>query len=71
MPQHELLACAQCGCFAFSCFEDFAIRVNPYNMPELYTPLGYVGAIGIMALIALGQVLYFRRLGFLGRGKRR
>ena len=27
MPQHELLACAQCGCFAFSCFEDFAIRV--------------------------------------------
>ena len=28
VPQHELLACAQCGCFAFSCFEDFAIRVN-------------------------------------------
>ena len=27
MPQHELPACAQCGCFAFSCFEDFAIRV--------------------------------------------
>ena len=32
VPQHELLACAQCGCFAFSCFEDFAIRVNrPLN----------------------------------------
>ena len=45
--------------------------VNPYNMPELYTPLGYFGAIGIMSLIALVQVLYFRRLGFLGRGKRR
>ena len=28
VPQHELLACAQCGCFAFSCFEDFAIRAN-------------------------------------------
>ena len=28
VPQHELLACAQCGCFAFSCFEDVAIRVN-------------------------------------------
>ena len=28
MPQHELLACAQCGCFAFSCFEDLAIRVK-------------------------------------------
>ena len=24
VPQHELFACAQCGCFAFSCFEDFA-----------------------------------------------
>ena len=31
MPQHELLACAQCGCFAFSCFEDFAIRVNSWS----------------------------------------
>ena len=28
VPQHELLACAQCGCFAFSCFEDFAIRAK-------------------------------------------
>ena len=28
MPQYELLACAQCGCFAFSCFEDFAIRAK-------------------------------------------
>ena len=32
MPQHELLACAQCGCFAFSCFEDFAIRVRSYDI---------------------------------------
>ena len=34
MPQHELLACAQCGCFAFSCFEDFAIRANSCSMME-------------------------------------
>ena len=33
MLQHELLACAQCGCFAFSCFEDFAIRVNFFSRP--------------------------------------
>ncbi len=32
MPQHELLACAQCGCFAFSRFEDFAIRANWGNI---------------------------------------
>ena len=39
MPQHELLACAQCGCFAFSCFEDFAIRVNhpPNYLQEIPT----------------------------------
>ena len=36
MPQHELFACAQCGCFAFSCFEDFAIRVY-------YTGLAFPG----------------------------
>ena len=35
MPQHELLACAQCGCFAFSCFEDFAIRVQSPQTPQL------------------------------------
>ena len=38
MPQHELLACAQCGCFAFSCFEDFAIRVSyPNGTSTSYT----------------------------------
>ena len=45
--------------------------VHPYNMPELYSPLGYFGAIGMMALIVLVQVLYFGRLGFLCRGERR
>ena len=44
--------------------------VHPYNMPELYTPLGYAGVIGVMALIVLIQVLYFRRKGLLGRRDR-
>ena len=35
VPQHELLACAQYGCFAFSCFEDFAIRVKWQRREEL------------------------------------
>ena len=38
VPQHELLACAQCGCFAFSCFEDFAIRVNYYPYSICHVP---------------------------------
>ncbi len=45
--------------------------VHPYHMPELYSPLGYIGAISVMALIVLVQVVYFRRKGLLGRiGKR-
>ena len=44
--------------------------VHAYNMPELYSPLGYVGVIGVMGLIVLIQVLYFRRIGLLGRNNR-
>ena len=41
MPQHELLACAQCGCFAFSCFEDFAIRVRYEECQSAALDAGY------------------------------
>ncbi len=44
--------------------------VHPYNMPELYMPLGYLGAIAVMGLVAAVQVLYFRRKGLLGQHKR-
>ena len=45
VPQHELLACAQCGCFAFSCFEDFAIRVKklPLRLRRVFLLRHYVG----------------------------
>ena len=36
VPQHELLACAQCGCFAFSCFEDFAIRMTAMPLSSVF-----------------------------------
>ena len=39
MPQHELLACAQYGCFAFSCFEDFAIRAKSYAANSVWQQL--------------------------------
>ena len=49
MPQHELLACAQCGCFAFSCFEDFAIRANILWIlaEDMGTELGSYGYPGV------------------------
>jgi Mg2+ and Co2+ transporter CorA len=54
----------------FQAYAPAGEMVHPYNMPELYTPLGYVGVVAVMALIALVQVLYFRRKGLLGSGDR-
>ncbi|MGZ9097848.1 MAG: magnesium/cobalt transporter CorA [Micavibrio sp.] len=39
----------------------------PFNMPELNMPYGYLVTIGIMALIALVMILYFRKVGWLTR----
>lgn len=54
----------------FQAYAPSTEMVHPYNMPELYTPLGYVGVVTVMALIALIQILYFRRKGLLGRSDR-
>jgi magnesium transporter len=43
--------------------------MNFQNMPELSHPYGYFGALGLMALIAAGQLLVFRRLGWIGHPK--
>jgi magnesium transporter len=37
----------------------------PWNMPELYHPFGYVGCLLFMLLIAVGQVIYFKRRHWL------
>lgn len=41
------------------------------NMPELRWKYGYPFALGLMALVALGQLWFFRRRGWIGRGKER
>ena len=38
---------------------------KPLNMPELHQPHGYVVCIAIMAAIAIGQVIFFRRKNWL------
>jgi magnesium transporter len=45
--------------------------MNFHNMPELNTSWGYFGALGAMAAIAAGMLLYFRRRGWLGRRRSR
>lgn len=41
--------------------------MNFQNMPELSHPYGYVGALGLMALVATVQLAAFWRLGWIGR----
>lgn len=36
-----------------------------WNMPELYSPYGYIGCLALMALIAMGQIFFFKRKGWL------
>jgi magnesium transporter len=40
-------------------------RSLPWNMPELYSPYGYVGAVGVMILIAVIQLIIFKRKKWL------
>jgi len=40
--------------------------MNFDDMPELHHPYGYFGALGLMGAIAVGQLLLFRRLGWIG-----
>ena len=39
---------------------------SPWNMPELTWYFGYPFALGLMAVLAVGMLLYFRRKGWLG-----
>jgi len=39
--------------------------MNFHHMPELGWSWGYYGALGVMALVTLGMLLYFRRKGWL------
>ena len=49
---------------------NFAARTEdgaalPLNMPELHHPYGYVSVMALMCLIAVGQLLIFRKLRWL------
>lgn len=40
-------------------------RDLPLNMPELYHPFGYIGSLLLMAAIAIGQLIFFKRKKWL------
>ena len=37
----------------------------PLNMPELYHPYGYVGLMAVMFVIAVAQLILFRKMKWL------
>jgi len=45
---------------------NFDAEVSPWNMPELRWYWGYPFALGLMAVVTAGLLLYFRRKGWLG-----
>jgi magnesium transporter len=44
---------------------DYADGKMPFNMPELHFPHGYIGCVIIMLIVAVGQILFFKRKGWL------
>ena len=46
---------------------NFDPNISPYNMPELKWGWGYPMALGIMASMAVGMLLFFWRRGWLQR----
>lgn len=42
--------------------------MNFDNMPELHSRFGYYGTLIVMAVVALGMLIFFWRRGWLGRG---
>ncbi|MBN2582898.1 MAG: magnesium/cobalt transporter CorA [Planctomycetes bacterium] len=43
---------------------------SPWNMPELRWAWGYPAVLAVMATVAAGMLVYFRRRGWLGGGRR-
>jgi magnesium transporter len=41
--------------------------MNFDNMPELHSRYGYYGVWIIMAVVAVGMLLFFKRRGWIGR----
>lgn len=46
---------------------NFSPQAGPLSMPELSWRYGYLAVLGLMTVIAVGMLLYFRWRGWLGR----
>ncbi|NHJ32726.1 MAG: magnesium/cobalt transporter CorA, partial [Asgard group archaeon] len=44
---------------------NFNPEASPWNMPELNWGFGYISVVGVMIIIALGMIIYFKRKKWL------
>lgn len=49
---------------------NFEAKDSFWSMPELGWEYGYPFALGLMALVAMGQLWFFHRRGWIGKGRR-
>ena len=52
----------------FSYTDPITGKILPLNMPELYSPYGYVTVVGIMVVIVIGLLYFFVKKGWLTKG---
>ena len=52
----------------FSYTDPVTGKILPWNMPELYSPYGYVTVVGIMIVIVIGLIYFFVKKGWLSKG---
>lgn len=53
------------GVYGMNFVSAFNGRRLPLNMPELYHPLGYIGCLLLMLGVAIFQIIYFKKRGWL------
>jgi magnesium transporter len=49
---------------------NFDREASPWSMPELGWRWGYPAVLGVMVAVAVGMLLYFHRIGWIGRRSR-
>ena len=53
------------GVYGMNFAREYDGKKLPWNMPELYSPYGYVGVLLFMLAIAIFQIFYFKRRRWL------
>jgi magnesium transporter len=48
---------------------NFDPELSPFNLPETKWKYGYFYALGLMAAVSIGLLVFFRRKGWIGQSR--